>query len=431
MASRWKNPQTWGLLENVCLACSVGNGAVRIGRYFATGFAAAAGTLALSLTATVSTSIQLATSTLLVMGGTYNGTALNPAIAQELGGDPWYPAPNLDPFRSVGSFGHGYLDTRNNPSSPYFGWNFIPVDWPADVLPRFLGKTPYEPSQQQGLHNIVTALGAALPALGPGEKAVAFGYSSSANVMVREMRDLQSQAGGAPSADQLQFFLMGDPNRPNGGILQRFAGAYIPVFDIPFDGSTPLDTPYTTTDLSWQYDFFSDFPTYPLNLLALLNALLTGSIVHGNYFPATLDGPRASPDTTVGAITYITLKTPHLPLLMPLYDIGFPKPLLDLVEPALTVMVDWGYDRSIGPGTPTLARLFPRIDPMTATRDLITAIGEGVHNFSADLTPASAPDPRPLIGRRTARAGEAESYRAKSRQLRHSGSTERPHRISS
>ena len=403
----------------------MGNGTPRIGRYCATGFAAAVGTLVLCLTSTVSTTIQLVTSTLLVMGGTYNGTALNPAIQQELGGDPWYPAPNLDPFRSVGSFGHGYLDTRNNPSSPFFGWDFIPVEWPADVLPRFLGKTPYEPSQQQGLHNIVGALSATLPTLGPDEKLVAFGYSSSANVMVREMRDLQSRTDIAPSAEQLEFFLLGNPNRPNGGILQRFAGAYIPIFDIPMDGSTPLDTPYTTTDLSWEYDFFSDFPTYPLNVLAVLNALLTGSIVHGNYFPATVDGPRALPDTTVGAITYITLETPHLPLLMPLYDIGFPAPLLDLVEPALTVMVDWGYDRSVGPGTPTTARLLPGIDPATATRQLIDAIGEGVRNFVTDLTPAGVPTRavgpasqlRSQDGRRTAPAHRAAARAERHRQV--------------
>lgn len=137
----------------------------------------------------------------------------------------------------------------------------------------------------------------------------------------------------------------------------------MPLLDIPLDGSTPLDTPYATTDISWEYDAASDFPTYPLNLLAVANAVLAGSFVHGNYFAADLTGPRAFPDTTVGNITYITLKTPHLPLLMPLYEIGFPTALLDLVEPALTVMVDWGYDRSAGPGTPATAGLLPRLDP--------------------------------------------------------------------
>ena len=101
-----------------------------------------------------------------------------------------------------------------------------------------------------------------------------------------------------------------------------------------------------------------------------------------------MDGPRAFPDTTVGNITYITLKTPRLPLLLPLYYLGFPTLLLDLVEPALTVMVDWGYDRSISPGTPTTARLIPRINPITAVADLARAVAEGVHNVIGDLTPA-------------------------------------------
>lgn len=360
----------------------MGKGEIGVSRSVATGVATAVSALALSLVSTVSTGVQLTANTLLAMGGNFNGTGLFPAIQQELGGDPWYPFPAVDPIRPVGTFGHGYLDTAHNPASPYFGWDFLPVGWPASVL-------SYEWSQQQGLRNIAAAMDSALTTLAPTEKMVAVGYSSSANVMVRQMRALQSQAEGAPSADQLQFLLIGSPNRPNGGILQRFAGLYVPLLDVPFDGSTPLDTPYTTTDLSWEYDAASDFPNYPLDVLAVLNSVLTGSIVHGNYFRADINGQRAFPDTTVGNITYITLKTPHLPLLMPLYDIGFPAPLLDLVEPALTVMVDWGYDRSVGPGTPTAAGLLPRIDPGTAAAQLVGAIGQGVHDFIADLTPSA------------------------------------------
>lgn len=356
-------------------------------RATAAGLAAVAGALTVSLTATVSTTVHLTASTLLVMGGTFNGDALHPAIQQELGGDPWHPSANLDPIRPVGTFGRGYLDTANNLASPYFGWDFTRVTWPADILPAGLGRTPFETSQQQGLHNIDSALSATLSGLAPGEKAVAFGYSSSANVMVREMRALQNRPQGAPDTDRLQFFLLGNPNRPNGGVLQRFAGIYVPLLDVAFDGSTPLDTPYATTDLSWQYDAASDFPAYPLNLLAVINALVTGSIVHGNYFRADIDGPRAFPDTTVGNITYITLKTPHLPLLMPLYDIGFPPALLDLIEPALTVMVDWGYDRSTGPGTPVTVGLVPRIDPATAVRQLVEAAGQGVQSLITNLAP--------------------------------------------
>lgn len=194
---------------------------------------------------------------------------------------------------------------------------------------------------------------------------------------------------------------MGNPNRPNGGILQRFPGLHIPVLDIRTDGSTPVDTPYVTTDIVWEYDAAGDFPLHPTNLLAVLNSVWSGSYLHGDYYQADINGPRAWPDATVGNITYITLEPPHLPLLMPLYDLGFPTALLDLVEPALTVMIDWGYDRSISPGTPTRARLMPTTNPVTAAADLVDAVRAGVHSFRQDLggaTPASPtlaarPDP--------------------------------------
>ncbi|MCE9516695.1 MAG: PE-PPE domain-containing protein [Mycobacterium sp.] len=355
----------------------------------ATAAAAAAAVMGIALLATISTGVQLLANTLLVMGGNENTDALTPSMQQQLGGDPIYPSVNTDVLRPFGVFGQGYIDAENNPDSPYFGWDFTRVEWPAQMGLPILGEWSYEASQQQGAHNIDNAIAGVLPTLGPGEKAVAFGYSQSGNVMVREMRALQSQPGGAPATEQLEFFLLANPNRPNGGILQRFAGFYIPFFDIRVDGSTPTDTPYQTTDISWQYDGAADFPTYPLNLLAVLNSLIAP---HGNYYIADVDGPRAFPDTTVGNITYITLKTPHLPLLMPLYYQGFPEPLLDLVEPALTVMVDWGYDRSISPGTPTTARLIPRVNPITAAVDLAGAVAQGVHDFIDGLTPTGPAD---------------------------------------
>lgn len=355
-------------------------------RSAATALAAATAAVGLSLTASFTAGIQLLTSTLLVMGGNDNPAGLTPKMQQELGGDPWFPAPNTDIFRPVGIMGDGYIDTENNPASPYYGWDFTRVEWPADISLR----QPYEPAQQQGVHNIDWAINQTVPTLAPGEKAVAFGYSSSANVMVREMRALQNQPGGAPAVDQLEFFVMGSPNRPNGGIMQRFPGVYIPFLDIRLDGSTPVDTPYTTSDVSWQYDTAADFPLYPVKLLADVNALFGSWLLHGNYYPADMNGVRAFPDTTVGNITYITLKPPRLPLLLPLDSLGFPKALLDLVEPALTVMVEWGYDRSISPGTPTTARLIPRVGPIKAVADLTKAVAEGVQNFCADIKPTAA-----------------------------------------
>ena len=364
----------------------------------------------LCFVSSVSAGIQLLTSTLLVMGGNTNPTGLTPTMQQQLGGDPYYPDPNTNIFKPVGHIGDGYIDV-NNGASPFHDWAYQAVEWPAEISLPLPGHWTYEASQQQGVHNIDGAIGDTLPTLGPGEKVVAFGYSSSANVMVREMRQLINQPGGPPATGQLQFFLMGNPNRPNGGILQRFAGLYIPLLDIRLDGSTPVDTPYQTTDISWEYDTASDFPNYPINLLADLNSLVAGPILHGNYYPANVNGPRALPDTTVGKITYITLAPPHLPLLMPLYDLGFPKPLLDLVEPTLTVVVDWGYNRAISPGTPQRAQLIPRINPITAVVDLAGSVVEGVHNFIGDLTPvAAATAPTKRADRQTASA-PAQSVR--------------------
>lgn len=363
-------------------------------RSLLTALTATAVAVVLSLLATVNSGIALVTSTLLVMGGNGNPAALTPVMQQELGGDPWYPGPNPQ-LRPVGTFGEGYIDSQNNTGSPYYGWDFTRVEWPAQIGLPMLGQWAYEPAQQQGVHNIDTAIAQTLAGLQPGETAVALGYSSSANVIVRELRQLQNQPGGAPATDRLEFIVVGNPNRPNGGIMQRLPGLYIPFVDIRLDGSTPTDTPYATTDISWEYDPASDLPTYPLNLLAVLNSLLASRTLHGNYFLADLNGPRAFPDTTVGNITYITLEPPHLPLLLGLYYIGVATPLLDLIEPALTVMVDWGYDRSISPGTPTRARLIPRINPITASVDLANAVVEGVRNALADLAPLH------LIGART------------------------------
>jgi len=370
---------------------------------------AIAAVCALSFPPAMLADLRLTANTLLVMGGNRNPNGLTPRMQDQLGGDPWYPAHINNPLYPVGVRGAGYIDAQNNPNSPYAGWDFTLVDWPAEIsLPVFGWKT-FAESQRLGQSALEDAITAVIPTLGSDERVVAFGYSSSANVAVRVMRALQQQ--GVPAGGQLSFTLLGGPNRPNGGILQRFAGLHIPILDIDFDGTTPLDTPYQTVDISWEYDPASDFPTYPLNLLSVLNSLIGGSMLHGNYYRADINGERAFPDTTVGNITYVTLEPPNLPLLLPLYALGVPAPLLDLVEPALTVMVDWGYDRTVGPGVPTRAQLLPRIDPTTAVADLAEAISQGVRDAVDGLTTAAPAAPTeavsPAIDRPSARTVRA------------------------
>ncbi|OOK63533.1 PE-PPE domain protein [Mycobacterium kansasii] len=100
-----------------------------------------------------------------------------------------------------------------------------------------------------------------------GNPTLVFGYSQSASVASLEMQHLLTlPAGQRPTADQLSFVLAANPNRPNGGFLERFHGLYI-RFWICRSSRHPANA-YPTTDYAIQYDFQADFPQYPLNLLA-------------------------------------------------------------------------------------------------------------------------------------------------------------------
>ena len=111
---------------------------------------------------------------------------------------------------------------------------------------------------------------------------VVYGYSQSATVATLEKRFL-AQPGNTPAGTTVNFVLAANPNRPNGGILERFAGLHIPIVGVTFNGATPTDTGMTTVDVARQYDGWADFPTNPLNLLADLNAGLGIYYLHGNY----------------------------------------------------------------------------------------------------------------------------------------------------
>ena len=136
---------------------------------------------------------------------------------------------------------------------------------------------------------------------------------------------------------------------------------------------------------------WADFPTYPLNLLADVNALF--GLMNHWYLPESMHGgnlvdtisldpssPDYSPDTVVqthGDTTYYLIPSKHLPLLYPLRWIGLGK-VADVIEPLLKVFVELGYDRSAPMGQTVRAELFPRFTV------------EGVRQFVTDLRDASA-----------------------------------------
>ncbi|MFG1935267.1 PE-PPE domain-containing protein [Mycobacterium sp. NPDC048908] len=139
-------------------------------------------------------------------------------------------------------------------------------------------------------------------------------------------------------------------------------------------------------EINRQYDFMGDFPLYPLNVVADLNAFLGFLYVHSYPFDVSLASDASTSPTfqgTHGDTSYYFFETEDLPLFGPLRSLGVPESMIDVVEPFFRVLVDLGYDRSIPPWEPTPARLIPPLDPIKVGTDLANAIGEGFNNAIA------------------------------------------------
>jgi hypothetical protein len=215
---------------------------------------------------------------------------------------------------------------------------------------------------------------------------VILGYSQSAAIANMEKQRLTEQYPDKTTAPDIDFVLGGDPNLPNGGLWARFPGLYIPILDLSLNGPEPTDTPFDTVVFTRQYDGIADFPLYPLNLVADLNAVLGFVYVHTHPFDVSLaPDPSASRPikTQAGDTSYYFFPTADLPLFGPLRSVGVPESVIDVVEPVFKVLVELGYDRSIPPWEPTPARLIPPLHPATVAADLVNAIGQGINNAAA------------------------------------------------
>lgn len=282
---------------------------------------------------------------------------------------------------------------------PALGGDYVPypLSTPEEFWP-FGGITDrvFDVSVRQGLADLDTAIAAmqaAHSAAGhPDAPTLVFGYSQSAIIATLEKRKLAAAADAGTPVPPVAFVIIGNPNRPNGGLNARFPGLVLPGWT--FSGPTPTNTPFQTVDVARQYDFFADFPRYPLNLLADLNSVM-GLYTH-NYTMTTLNpaDPAYDPNTVVqqvGDTTYYLVPTEHLPLLQPLRDIGIGVRLADAVEPTLRVLVELGYDRTTPYGQPAPAEAFPAIDITKLESDLAAAVREGIASLTAPIPPAQRP----------------------------------------
>ncbi|MEO8816327.1 MAG: PE-PPE domain-containing protein, partial [Mycobacterium sp.] len=128
-----------------------------------------------------------------------------------------------------------------------------------------------------------------------GHNVVIAGVSQSATINSFVLQDIQDgKLNGVDVSDgKLAFLNLGDPSNPNGGILERFnlpqdPTPTFPSLGLTFSGATPADTGIPDTIYTLEYDGFADFPRYPMNSLADLNAVAGLALVHPLYIQGLL-----------------------------------------------------------------------------------------------------------------------------------------------
>ncbi|WP_242639379.1 PE-PPE domain-containing protein [Mycolicibacterium sp. S2-37] len=310
----------------------------------------------LALASTVSSAVSLLATTALVMSGTFTPTpppwfvdmAKNQFIV------PTHPGRDIDRYIAV--------------TTPEQAW---PVTG--------FGDYPFGTSVRIG----VSDLEAAMATYG-SDDLIIFGHSQSSVISYIEKRKLAEQYPIGTPAPDIDFVTIGTLNLPNGGVMTRFWGAYLPFVDFYFNGPAPNDTQFDTDIITQRYDGFADFPMYPVNLLAVANAVAGFFYTHEDYEAVTLAGDPAEFFVgSQGDTDYYFFPTKDLPLFGPLRGLGVPEPLIDIVEPMTTFFVELGYRRDIPPWVPTPAQLIPVHDPADVIDDFAAAVEETVDNTRA------------------------------------------------
>ncbi|MET0699769.1 MAG: PE-PPE domain-containing protein [Mycobacterium sp.] len=334
---------------------------------------AIAAVVTVGLATPVTAAPHLMGATALIMGGT--GQSLSP----------------LDPPSFVTDYltdAVGFINA--SPGQPAIT-RTVAVATPEQFFP-VAGLLTFNASVAQGrtlLHNAIEST------LSPGNPVVVYGYSQSAVIASLEKQDLIRYYLAHPEETlpaDLSFVLLANPMRPNGGILQRFVGLTLPLLDVTNYGAAPTNSAdlgpgndFPTVDISRQYDGWSDFPTYPLNVLATVNAILGIVFLHLSYHSEQM--ADAVEQGTMGDTTYYMIPSKTLPLLIPLELLGVPSPIIKILDAPLRALVEMGYDRQINPGEPVAAQ-WGRVggDPVADLRTLGTAVQIGLDDGIEEVT---------------------------------------------
>jgi hypothetical protein len=279
------------------------------------------------------------------------------------------------------------MNTYIDPTPPYFSGQ--PVFSGFSPVGVTTPETDYDSGLTQGVADLNQAI---TQQLADGNNVVVFGYSMSPSVATQEMINLDAlPVGQQPNPADLSFVLAEDLNNPDGGLFERFPG--IGGVTLP---ATPADTPYTTDIYTIEYSGASDFPQYPTNMLADLNAadgyldlhpyLLPGWPAY--FTPSELAGAVQQPTSGANVATdYFMIPTQDLPLLDGLrLGPGAASAYADLIQPDVRVLVDLGYNWTGDADVATPADwTSPSIDTTAVDSYLAAGADQGVIAALVDL----------------------------------------------
>ncbi len=311
------------------------------------------------------------------------------------------PIPDSNYLSSVESL---YLSQYLPPNGDF---SYVGVDTPEQFCPIVCNASQPDLNFGDSLNSGVTDLNNVIvPALQAGNDVSVLGYSQSAVIASVEMNNLINNTPDNVNLHDLNFTLLGDPNSPIGGILDRFqfpdgvgSGSltpepqHVPFLNIPLGLETTPTGPFTTDIYTGEYDGWANFPEDPSNLFADINALIGIETVHPYYPDPT---PGVNLDTTnmidlgtIGHTTFYDIPAP-LPTLAFMFDGGPAGQFFyDSFAPYAILFDDWGYGN---PGDPGAGIEVNGIEPIgaagpwtvDATGQLVESIGSG---FAPQMDP--------------------------------------------
>lgn len=269
-----------------------------------------------------------------------------------------------------------YLSSVENLYLPS-GYSYQALETPEQFCPIICSASQDNLNFGDSVVRGVDALnGAPKLALDAGNNVSVLGYSQSATVATVWMNELINSHD--PNLDHLHVTLLADPNNPVSGILDRFQfpdgvgqfsldpePQHVPFLGIPM-GLDPTPTSGIDTDIYiGEYDGWNNFPSDPLNLFAVGNALLGIETVHP-YYPepdpsVNLDVNNIIDLGKIGDTNFYAIPAP-LPSLAFMYD-GGPagRFFYDAFNPFASLVNNWGYGN---PGDPDAGIGVPGADPI-------------------------------------------------------------------